>query len=519
MVLFDSIEDAAFESVQENKEYTGIDHYISLIKNGNEKGLLEKLNQMSVRLVFTAHPTQFYPPEVLGIIENIREYTQSNNIEELDKTLQQLGLTSFVNKDKPTPVEEAANIIYYLREVYYQSICDFYQKLQFQLGKKFSLDNLNLVKIGFWPGGDRDGNPFVTAKVTKEVADLLRVSLLKNYYNDLKKLEKKLTFRELLSPMESLKKLLYQSMFDAKIIPKSEDILSLLLDIKKILIEEYHSLYLEDLEELILKVQLFKTHFATLDIRQNHQVHHRVVEEILKQKNIIKSGLEHYSEKEIITFLENDFLLSPEDFQDPLVKETLETILVIPKIQEKNGTASLERYIISNSEDIFSVLYVLALFRWVGINPNHTQIDIVPLFETMLGMEHSGEIMQTFLFKKQIAPLSQTLFLFDTLGIGLFTLLGLQKGLDFGLHPFVAITMGISSAVMGGVIRDVLTAEVPLIFKKEIYASACFVGGLVYLLALKLNLNPKGAFVLGFVVIVTIRLLAVKHKLQLPKIK
>lgn len=124
----------------------------------------------------------------------------------------------------------------------------------------------------------------------------------------------------------------------------------------------------------------------------------------------------------------------------------------------------------------------------------------------------------TYLFKSKIAPLRKTFVLFDTLGIGVFTLLGLQKSLDFGLHPFIALIMGMISAVFGGVIRDVLTQKVPLIFKKEIYASACLAGGIVYLLLRFFNSNSDIQFVISALVIVTIRIIAVRNRLQLPKI-
>jgi len=125
----------------------------------------------------------------------------------------------------------------------------------------------------------------------------------------------------------------------------------------------------------------------------------------------------------------------------------------------------------------------------------------------------------TFLFKSKIAPLSKTMFLFDTIGIGVFTLLGIQKGLAFELHPFVALVMGMVSAVMGGVVRDVLTNEVPLIFKKEIYASACLLGGIVYLVMNYLGLSEWFQFFATVLTVIIIRLLAVKYHLQLPKIK
>ena len=128
-------------------------------------------------------------------------------------------------------------------------------------------------------------------------------------------------------------------------------------------------------------------------------------------------------------------------------------------------------------------------------------------------------VVFTFLFKRRIEPLRKTFFLFDTIGISVFTLLGLQKGLSYDLPSVVAIIMGMVSAVFGGVIRDVLTREVPLIFKKEIYASACLAGGLVYLLLKKLNVDENFSFIFSAAIIIIIRTLSVIYKLELPKIK
>lgn len=128
-------------------------------------------------------------------------------------------------------------------------------------------------------------------------------------------------------------------------------------------------------------------------------------------------------------------------------------------------------------------------------------------------------VVFTFLFKSKIAPLSKTLFLFDTVGISVFTLLGLQKALDVNLHPFVALIMGMISAVFGGVLRDVLTNRVPLIFEKEIYASACLAGGIIYFITGSFHLPDSLQFGIAASVIIIIRILAVKFHLQLPKIK
>ena len=115
-----------------------------------------------------------------------------------------------------------------------------------------------------------------------------------------------------------------------------------------------------------------------------------------------------------------------------------------------------------------------------------------------------------YLFQNHILKLRRSMFLFDTIGIGLFTILGLQKTLRFGLTPEIALLMGIVSATFGGVIRDVLSNQIPLIFRKEIYASACLAGGLVFLL---LEFFFKGNvlnLLVAMLVVMVIRYLAVR---------
>ncbi|TXD52594.1 MULTISPECIES: trimeric intracellular cation channel family protein [unclassified Polaribacter] len=128
-------------------------------------------------------------------------------------------------------------------------------------------------------------------------------------------------------------------------------------------------------------------------------------------------------------------------------------------------------------------------------------------------------VIFTFLVKSKIAYLSKTMFLFDTIGISVFTLLGLQKGLSYDLHPLVAVIMGMISAVFGGVLRDVLTNRVPLIFEKEIYASACLAGGVTYLILKHFRVDENINFIISASVVVFIRAIAVRFSLELPKIK
>lgn len=128
-------------------------------------------------------------------------------------------------------------------------------------------------------------------------------------------------------------------------------------------------------------------------------------------------------------------------------------------------------------------------------------------------------VVFTFLFKSKMIYLGKTMFLFDTIGISVFTLLGLKKGLFFNLHPIIALIMGMLTAVFGGVLRDVLTAKIPLIFEKEVYASACLLGGINYLTLNYFKVDENINFIISAIVIASIRAIAVKFHLELPKIK
>jgi uncharacterized membrane protein YeiH len=124
----------------------------------------------------------------------------------------------------------------------------------------------------------------------------------------------------------------------------------------------------------------------------------------------------------------------------------------------------------------------------------------------------------TILFRSKINYLRTSLFLFDTIGIGLYTVVGIEKGLSAGLHPIICIALGTISACFGGVIRDILCNEIPVIFRKEVYATACILGGLTYFLIRKLPIENDFVFVIAGVVVIIIRLIAVKFKISLPNL-
>ncbi|UII76357.1 trimeric intracellular cation channel family protein [Flagellimonas sp. HMM57] len=122
------------------------------------------------------------------------------------------------------------------------------------------------------------------------------------------------------------------------------------------------------------------------------------------------------------------------------------------------------------------------------------------------------------LFVNQLKYLRKSLFLFDTIGIGLYTMLGIEKGLQAGLSPVICIALGTMTASFGGVIRDILCNEIPVIFRKEIYATACILGGGSYFLLTLLPIGENYAYVAAILVVISLRLLAVKFKIRLPNI-
>ena len=130
----------------------------------------------------------------------------------------------------------------------------------------------------------------------------------------------------------------------------------------------------------------------------------------------------------------------------------------------------------------------------------------------------TGTVVVAVLFVNQLRYLRKTLFLFDTIGIGLFTMLGIEKGLSADLSPIICIALGTVTACFGGVIRDILCNEIPVIFRKEIYATACILGGSSYFLLILLPFDGAYSYIAAILIIIFTRLLAVKFHIALPNI-
>ena len=171
--------------------------------------------------------------------------------------------------------------------------------------------------------------------------------------------------------------------------------------------------------------------------------------------------------------------------------------------------------------DVFGVLIIAFVTAVGGGTLRDIIIGQTPVF-WLVNMNYMYIIIISTVvaiaLRKKLDYLRTSLFLFDTIGIGLYTVIGVEKGLSIGLHPLSCIALGTMSACFGGVIRDILCNEIPVIFRKEIYATACILGGLSYFLLRQLPLENNFVFVIAGAIVITVRLIAVKFHISLPSL-
>ena len=392
VVLFDSIEDAAFEEVHNMKGKGTVDSLILRVK-GEEKEaeLIRKLENFKVHLVLTAHPTQFYPGSVLAILTDLEKSIKDNNLEHIDLLLQQLGKTRFINRQKPTPFDEATSLSWYLENVFYHAIPEIILKLSKGLDIELeNWKNTGLFSIGFWPGGDRDGNPFVTNTITIQVAKHLQTRILNNYHKELRILKRRLTFKGVDEIIAEIEKKVVASLQGGQGYNQPEELISDLNAARSILIKEHSGLFLNLLDQVILKVKIFGFHFASLDIRQHSAKHSAIWNKVLPDEGEsvndsgrIKQTLSYHGQL-------------PED--DKNLKELIDSFRSINQIQKSINENACHRYIISNCGSALHVIEVFHLARMLTAENGVLHLDIIPLFESIEDLGEAPVIMEE-LFK------------------------------------------------------------------------------------------------------------------------
>ncbi|HYD90421.1 MAG TPA: phosphoenolpyruvate carboxylase, partial [Flavobacterium sp.] len=406
VVLFDAVEDAAFTSMNNIEGSGSIRHSREKAENmGLMDELRDFLGKFQVRAVLTAHPTQFYPGEVLGIITDLTEAIKKNNLAEVKLLLSQLGKTPFIKKEKPTPFDEAVSLIWYLENVFYAAAGDISSFVQGAIYKEGALKH-PVLSFGFWPGGDRDGNPFVTTEITLKVADRLRNTIMKCYYHDVRRLKRRLTFAGVSELVADIEQRLYRSVYysDGEIYITLEELKAALAEVKDLVENKHQSLFIDEIDGLINKVNLFGYHFASLDIRQNSKIHDAVFQDIVNRLAKNDQALDGYTKRNetdrvnILAGLKDR--VKPEDFEED-TRKTLESILAMQTIQQNNGEQGANRYVISNNESALNVLELLAMFRLVGWE--EPAVDIVPLFETVDDLTEADAIMEQLYTNEQYA--------------------------------------------------------------------------------------------------------------------
>lgn len=402
VVLFDSIEDAAFDEINDlYGKGTVSALLLRAAAEGAEEDLKKKLEDFSVRVVLTAHPTQFYPGSVLAIINDLELAIRENRLEHINLLLRQLGKTAFINKEKPTPFDEAISLCWFLENVFYPVIPEIIEKLMTGLQIKLEeWNNFDLIKIGFWPGGDRDGNPFVTHEITLKVAQRLQETLLKCYHRDLRFLKRRLTFKGVDHIIARAESKVYPIAYGGygEIYHHPDELLNDLFEARDVLINDHRGLFLDLLDSFILKVKIFGFYFASMDIRQDSRKHAYVWEaciEKLKSKNKKLKDFDQLSEEEKIeTLLSLSFKPASLKFEDPFITELIESIDVIGQIQEQNGVEGCHRYVISNCQSSLDVIRVFQLANLILGKDDELKLDIVPLFETIEDLVHAPSVMK-----------------------------------------------------------------------------------------------------------------------------
>lgn len=394
VVLLDAIEEAAFNKIHDLNNQDSWHQVSKKAKRLNKEEELSKfLSEFGVRIVLTAHPTQFYPDRVLYIIKDLRKAINNNDIAQIKDLLTQLGKTPFLNKEKPSPYNEAMSLMNYLTQIFYPAISELTDKIAKDYKNSINLNN-KLFQIGFWPGGDRDGNPFVNVNTTLNIAKKLKNNIIKLYLKDIKKLKRRLTFSGVFEKIELIENKLNNELENKNKYSLSE-FKNDLKSIEELLINQHDGLFIDLLYSFENKVNMFGYYLASIDIRQDSRVIRNALEQVMSNyPNLLPENLFDLDPKEQLNILLSaKGNVSSEGIDDAIVCDTIDSFKAIKEIQNQNGEPACHRYIISNCQSEIDVAVVYCLFNLCGWGDSELTVDIVPLFETIEDLKNAQTSM------------------------------------------------------------------------------------------------------------------------------
>jgi len=393
IVLFDAVEEAAFPALHDVHAEGTLDDFLGRVDRAHTRtSLRERLAEYRLRLVLTAHPTQFYPGPVLGIIRDLAAAIRSGDLPMVRELLLQLGKTPFINREKPTPLDEAQSLIWYLREVFYPALGELGGKLRDYFkahGEELPADHF--IELGFWPGGDRDGNPYVTADITRKTLELLHRAILTCYIGDLRRLRRRLTFRHVYERIVRMETRLTAGLRgDGEPYPDIDAFLADIDDVLAVLRAQYDGLFAGHLETFRMMVALFGFHFASLDIRQDSRKH-----EALLIHSLDPTEAEAYRQSgpdQRMRWLQDHRFEPVPEADDPIDADILESMRLMPALRKAYGPRACHRYIISNTRNAADIKLVHSLIR--AVNGTTSGVDIIPLFESVDSLREAAAIME-----------------------------------------------------------------------------------------------------------------------------
>ncbi len=384
VVLVDALEDARYDRLNDLQGAESLAGLLPRIqRRGLESELKSAIAEQRVRIVLTAHPTQFYPGSALGIITDLTDVIGNGDLDAARDLLHQLGLTPFFQAQSPTPYDEAVRQGWYLEHVFYSAL----PALVMRIAHAAEVDPMVVADgfdIGFWPAGDRDGNPYVDAATTLRVAGRLRLMLLRCYRRELRALRRRITFKGVEGMLDEV-----QSQVEAALLSQDVgfdgDFAQAELERVEVKVKrDFGGLHVGEIQNLRVAMALFGQHFASMDVRQDSRVLRRAAE---------AAGI---TGDDVAGLMATEVTPDIPSIADDVERDALEVMSAIREIQAANGSAGCHRFIISNCRGAADVARLYALAR-TTFKEDHVPLDLVPLFETVDDLAAAPEAMRSLL--------------------------------------------------------------------------------------------------------------------------